>query len=92
VGIPIFEKKHFLPQNSDIPKHISKVVEGGDSVGLYSDGSELFFLKGDRPQNILDSNEGWNPGIIPVPKISHLSTLPRCKPKVGEWVLLIPGV
>jgi hypothetical protein len=29
MGIPIFERKHFLLQNSDIPKHIWKVVEGG---------------------------------------------------------------
>jgi len=31
MDIPIFEKKHFLPQSSDIPEHIEKVVEGGDS-------------------------------------------------------------
>jgi hypothetical protein len=30
MGIPIFEKKHFLPQSSDIPKHTWKVVEKGD--------------------------------------------------------------
>jgi hypothetical protein len=35
MGIPIFEKKHFLLQSSDIPKHIEKVVEGGDSQGIY---------------------------------------------------------
>jgi hypothetical protein len=35
MGIPIFEKKHFLLQSSDIPRHIEKVVEGGDSQGFY---------------------------------------------------------
>jgi hypothetical protein len=57
VGIPIFEKKHFLLQNSDIPKHTWKVVEGGDSLGLHSEKFQPSFVKDDRSQNILDSNE-----------------------------------
>jgi hypothetical protein len=35
MGIPIFEKRYFLLQSSDIPKHIEKVVEGGDSQEIY---------------------------------------------------------
>jgi hypothetical protein len=35
MGIPTFEKRYFLLQSSDIPKHIEKVVEGGDSQGIY---------------------------------------------------------
>jgi hypothetical protein len=31
MGIPIFEKKHFWLQSSDIPRHTWKVVEEGDS-------------------------------------------------------------
>jgi len=31
MGIPIFDKKHFLPQSSDIPTHTWKVAEGDDS-------------------------------------------------------------
>jgi hypothetical protein len=58
MGTPIFEKKHFLPQNSDILKHIWKVVEGGDFSDSYSKKYEPFFLEGGRSENILDPNEG----------------------------------
>jgi hypothetical protein len=58
-GIPIFEKKHFWPQNSDIREHIEKVVEGGDSWGDGSEGYEPFSSKGDRSQNMLDPSGDW---------------------------------
>ncbi len=59
MGIPTFEKKHFLLQNNGIPKHIWKVVEGGDSSDFCSKKYEPFFSKGGRPENISDPNEGW---------------------------------
>jgi hypothetical protein len=49
-----------LLQNSDIPKHTWKVVEGGGSQSFYGERYELLFLKGDRFENILDSNEDWH--------------------------------
>ena len=55
---PTFEKKHSLPRNSDIPKHIWKVAEGGDSSDFSSRKYEPFFSKGSRSENILDPNEG----------------------------------
>jgi hypothetical protein len=35
MDIPIFGKKHFLLQSSDIPKRIWKVVGGGDFPDSY---------------------------------------------------------
>jgi hypothetical protein len=56
MDIPIFDKKHFLPQSSDIPRHTSKVVEGGDSSDFDGERCVPSFLEGDRSRNILDSN------------------------------------
>jgi hypothetical protein len=58
-GIPTVGKKHFLPQSSDIPKHIGRAVEGGDFSDFFSEKSEPFLLKESRSENISDPNEGW---------------------------------
>jgi hypothetical protein len=60
MDIPIFGKKHFLPRSSDIPRRTLKVAEGGCSQELYEERYEPFFSKGDRSQNISDSNEDWD--------------------------------
>lgn len=60
MDIPIFEKKYFLLQSNDTPRRTLKVAEGGGSQGLYEERCEPFFSKGDRFQNILDSNEDWD--------------------------------
>ena len=57
MGIPIFEKRHFLLQSSDILKRTLKVVEGADFSDSCSKKYEPFFSKEDRSENILDSNE-----------------------------------
>jgi len=58
MDIPTFEKKHFLPQSNDIPKHIWKVVEAADFLDSCSKRHEPFFSKGSHSENILDPNEG----------------------------------
>jgi hypothetical protein len=45
-----------LPQNSDIPGHTWKVVEGGDFLDDPQERLGPFSLKGDRPQNILGAS------------------------------------
>ena len=60
MGIPIFEKKRFWPQNSDIPKHIWKVVGGGDFSDAYPEAYEPFFSREGHSENILDPNEDWD--------------------------------
>jgi len=57
MGTPIFGKKHFLLQSSDIPKHISKVVGGGDFSDAYPEQDEPFFSKESHSEKILDPNE-----------------------------------
>jgi len=87
MGIPIFEKKHFLQQSNDIPKHIEKADEGGDSLGFYQEMHEPFFSRGNRSQNIWGSSEGSGQCINLLPKIFHLSNQQHCMPKEEGWVL-----
>jgi len=81
MGIPTFEKKHFLLQNSDIPKHIWKVVGEGDFSDSYPEKYEPSSLKESHSENILDPNEDWGRSIILSPKISHPSNPPHCRPR-----------